>query len=41
MRSLEQFYIDKAIECKNNNDMFGYAYWMQCAFDVSSIEEDM
>lgn len=41
MKSLEEYYIERACECKANNDMFGYHYWMQCAFDVSAIEENM
>lgn len=39
MKTLEQLYIDKALECKAKSDDFGYHYYMQRAFEVACMEE--
>lgn len=40
MKSLEQFYIDLALECKDKNDLFGWHYYMQRAFEAACLEDN-
>jgi hypothetical protein len=37
MKTLEQFYQDKACECRAHGDDFGYCYWMKRAYEVSCL----
>jgi hypothetical protein len=39
MMSLEEYYLTRADECRQANDSFGASYWMQRAFEASSLGE--
>ena len=37
IRTLEEYYLDRAEECRQVNDAFGAAYWMARAFEASAL----
>lgn len=39
MMGLEEFYLDKAEDCRKIGDAFGASYWMQRAFEASALGE--
>lgn len=39
MKTLEEFYLTKAEECRKIGDSFGASYWVHRAFEVSCLGE--
>lgn len=39
MLSLEEYYLTRAEECRQDGDSFGASYWTQRAFEASCLGE--
>lgn len=40
MRTLEEYYLDRADVCRKIGDSFGASYWVQRAYEVSCLGEE-